>query len=91
VRGQIAEGLDGLERRRATVAGEVGNEHAAGAREERRQLGEVDGRAGQPMDEDERRSLASEPVARPDAGDLRNMRPEPSKERCRAHPGYRIL
>jgi hypothetical protein len=81
----VGEALRSLERLALTVAGEVGDENAVPAGEERSEKSEVDGGPAQAVHEDERRPLASHEIASANTADLCGSRFEPSKERCLRH------
>ena len=53
--------------------------------QERSEEGEVDGGAAEAVDDDERRSLAADEVARAHAAYVRDPRLEASEERCFRH------
>jgi hypothetical protein len=58
----------GLEAARGTVAGQLGNDHAPLCREPGRHEAPVRGQTPEPVEEDERRALASHEVAEPRSG-----------------------
>ena len=91
VRGEVGQALELRQRLGPAVAGKVGNENAVPRRQERSEVGEVPRGAAEPVDEDERRPVTADPVARPEPGDLLDLPLKPPKERCRGHPGNRIL
>ncbi len=88
---EVGQALELRQRLGPAVAGQVGNENAVPRRQERTEVGEVPRGAAEPVDEDERRPVTADPVARPEPGDLLDLPLEPPKERCRGHPGNRIL
>jgi hypothetical protein len=68
-----------------SVTWKIGDEDAVPLGQQRREQGEVDRSAAEPVDEDERRSVAADEVASTDPANLREAFLEPSKERCLGH------